>query len=355
MAATSTPPSDDVALAEIREFAYDLGQTPGRNQIMERFGWGASRSTRLLNLYKEQSEADRSADYQTETVQSPGPVQPTSPPVQPEAVVRTGQAGPAPADRSDGPVQKKQSPAVRPDGPARFPQPSLPPVQAEQTAAPGPTEEVQADSLPTAPIPDQTGPAVRPEPEGPQANTQSSAGPVGQSWEEVRSAVDSLDSPEPQTTTVQSDGPVRSGRPYGLIAAVMLISLSAFVAVWGGWVGLGRMVGFGPVNLLPGIGDGLVVDLAIALPLGIEAYAAAALWVAVGGLVRGKGRWFAGLSAGIALGLGAFGQATYHLLEVQGITVAPDWVIVFVSVLPVVVLGAAGVLLHLVLEERKRR
>lgn len=352
MAATSTPPSDDVALAEIREFAYDLGQTPGRNQIMERFGWGASRSTRLLNLYKEQSEADQSADYQTETAQPSRPVQPTSPPVQSEAADRSGLTGPQGPDRSDGPVQKKQSPAGRSDGPARPPQPvqsSLPPAQEDQTAAPGPTEEVQTGSLPTAPIPDQTGP------EGPQANAQSSPGPGGQSWEEVRSAVDSLDSPNPQTATVRSDGPVRSGRPYGLIAAVMLISLSAFVAVWGGWVGLGRMVGFGPVNLLPGIGDGLVVDLAIALPLGIEAYAAAALWVAVGGLVRGKGRWFAGLSAGIALGLGAFGQATYHLLEVQGITVAPDWVIVFVSVLPVIVLGAAGVLLHLVLEERKRR
>src|SRR5690606_8893414 len=51
------------------------------------------------------------------------------------------------------------------------------------------------------------------------------------------------------------DGPDR--KPWGLIIAILAISLSAFTAVWGGWVGLGRMVGFGKVNLLPGfVADG---------------------------------------------------------------------------------------------------
>src|SRR5690554_5564058 len=152
------------------------------------------------------------------------------------------------------------------------------------------------------------------------------------------------------------DGPDR--KPWGLIIAILAISLSAFTAVWGGWVGLGRMVGFGTVNLLPGfVSDGgwATIDLAITLPIGIEAYAASALYVAVAGLVRGGSRWFAGGSAGLSLALGAFGQAAYHVLEAQGRTVAPEWIVVFVSVLPVVVLGMAGVLLHLVLEERKHR
>src|SRR5690606_760437 len=90
------------------------------------------------------------------------------------------------------------------------------------------------------------------------------------------------------------DGPDR--KPWGLIIAILAISLSAFTAVWGGWVGLGRMVGFGKVNLLPGfVADGgwATIDLAITLPIGIEAYAASALYVAVAGLVRGGSRWFA--------------------------------------------------------------
>lgn len=256
------PESDEVALTEIRQLARQLGRTPGRNQLMNKFGWGAHRSTRLLGLFADQTTG-------------PKPVRPAA----------------------------AQS--------------------ADQTASPEPDQ---------SPPEEQTA-----SPESDQSPPEEQTTP-----------------PEPD----QSAGPVRAERsarpPYGLVAATLTIGLSAFVAVWGGWVGLGRMVGFGPVNLLPGLGDGLVVNLAIALPLGIEAYAAAALWVAVGGLVQGRARWFAGLSAGVALGLGAFGQATYHLLEAQGQTVAPDWVVVFVSVLPVLVLGAAGALLHLVLEQTKR-
>ncbi|WP_146165608.1 hypothetical protein [Murinocardiopsis flavida] len=130
---------------------------------------------------------------------------------------------------------------------------------------------------------------------------------------------------------------------------VLLVAASAFVAIWGGWVGLGGLAGFGPVNLLPGIGSGLEVDLSITLPLGIEAYAAIALYIAVSGLVHGGARWFAYGSAFAALGIGAFGQATYHLLAAAAApTAAPTGVVIFVSILPVLVLGGASALLHLV-------
>jgi len=187
------------------------------------------------------------------------------------------------------------------------------------------------------------------------------SGPVEAAGEPVRSGLGET-GPEVEAQRTgdadprSGDGPDR--KPWGLIIAILAISLSAFTAVWGGWVGLGRMVGFGKVNLLPGfVADGgwATIDLAITLPIGIEAYAASALYVAVAGLVRGGSRWFAGSSAGLSLALGAFGQAAYHVLDAQGRTVAPEWIVVFVSVLPVVVLGMAGVLLHLVLEERKHR
>lgn len=135
-----------------------------------------------------------------------------------------------------------------------------------------------------------------------------------------------------------------------LRGAVALVAVSAFVAIWGGWVGLGRLAGFGPVDLLPGVPGGpYEVDLSITLPLGVEAFAAIALYVAVSGMVEGGARTFAWAAAIGSLGLGMFGQAAYHLLTAQehGAGATPTWVVVFVSVLPVLVLGLASLLLHL--------
>src|SRR5690554_3168617 len=121
------------------------------------------------------------------------------------------------------------------------------------------------------------------------------SGPVEAAGEPVRSGLGET-GPAVQAQRAEDadprsgDGPDR--KPWGLIIAILAISLSAFTAVWGGWVGLGRLVGFGKVNLLPGfVADGgwATIDLAITLPIGIEAYAASALYVAVAGLVRGGG------------------------------------------------------------------
>ncbi|GAA4411008.1 hypothetical protein ACFQV2_39890 [Actinokineospora soli] len=68
---------------------------------------------------------------------------------------------------------------------------------------------------------------------------------------------------------------------------LLLIALPAFVAIWGGWVGLGRMAGFGPVEPLPGIAT-FTIDLAITLPIGVEVYSAYALSVWLGGQVHGQ-------------------------------------------------------------------
>ncbi|WP_146159635.1 hypothetical protein [Allonocardiopsis opalescens] len=90
------------------------------------------------------------------------------------------------------------------------------------------------------------------------------------------------------------------------------------------------------------------MDLSITLPLGIEAYAGIALYVAVSGIVTGGARFFAWCSAIGSLVIGAVGQAAYHLLSLESQpTSAPTPVVIFVSVLPVLVLGLASVLLHL--------
>lgn len=128
---------------------------------------------------------------------------------------------------------------------------------------------------------------------------------------------------------------------------LLLIAAPAAVAVWSGWVGLGGLCGFGPVNLLPGIGGGFHLNTAITLPVGVEAYGAYALgaWLTPG--TPERARSFARRSAVGALALGMLGQVVYHLLAAAGATRAPWPVVVLVSCLPVVTLGFGAALTHL--------
>ncbi|MFS8100885.1 ABC transporter permease [Lentzea alba] len=129
---------------------------------------------------------------------------------------------------------------------------------------------------------------------------------------------------------------------------LLLLAAGAFVAIWGGWVGLGELTGFGPIRLLPGIADSFVINSAITLPIGVEAYAAYALRVWLSGHTRSaKARRFARWSAIGSLVLGAAGQVAYHLMVAAGVTTAPWWITTFVSCLPVVVLGCGAALTHL--------
>ena len=135
---------------------------------------------------------------------------------------------------------------------------------------------------------------------------------------------------------------------------VVLLAAGAFVAIWGGWVDLGQMSGFGPVNLLPGIMD-LTVNLAITLPLGMEVYAAFALgvWLTHRN-IRPAARTFAGWSVLASLMIGAAGQITYHLLHAAGIERAPWQVVVGVACVPVAVVGMGAALAHLLGVRRAR-
>lgn len=128
--------------------------------------------------------------------------------------------------------------------------------------------------------------------------------------------------------------------------AVVLLSLPAGVAIWSGWVGIGTMCGFGLVQPLPGLVDGLVIDTRITLPIGMETYAAVALraWLTSPPGVKVT---FAKWSALAALSVGAAGQIAYHLMEAAGITAAPWPVVAAVATLPVAVLGMGAALAHL--------
>jgi hypothetical protein len=129
---------------------------------------------------------------------------------------------------------------------------------------------------------------------------------------------------------------------------LLLLALPAFVAIWSGWVGLGELTGFGVMHPLPGILDRAAINTAITLPIGLETYAAYALFVWLSGAVPARARRFARASAIGSLALGAGGQVAYHLMAAAGMTVAPWWITTLVSCLPVAVVGMGAALYHLV-------
>jgi hypothetical protein len=126
-----------------------------------------------------------------------------------------------------------------------------------------------------------------------------------------------------------------------------ILYVSAFVAVWSGWVGLGSMTGFGEIQPLPGIADGFTINSAIALPIGVEAYSAYAMYVWLSGKAATRAIGFAKVSSIVALCIGGLGQVAYHVLAAAGVETAPWWVTAFISTVPVVVVGMAAALAHL--------
>ena len=132
---------------------------------------------------------------------------------------------------------------------------------------------------------------------------------------------------------------------------VWVLAAPAAVSIWAGWVGLGQLTGFGVVQLLPGIWDELRLNTSITLPVGMEAYAAYALYVWLGSQAPRRAREFARTSAIAALVLGSLGQVASHLMAAAGIQAAPWPITAAVSCLPVGVLGLAAALAHLVRTE----
>jgi HTH domain len=156
----------------------------------------------------------------------------------------------------------------------------------------------------------------------------------------------------PSAPTIPQDTPVTT--PPALAARtirswpILLLAAPAFVAIWSGWVGLGKLTGFGPVELLPGIWDAARLNSAITLPVGMETYAAYALHVMLSTGASNRARAFARWSAIGSLVLGAAGQVAYHLMSAARLTHAPWQITALVACLPVAVLGMGAALAHLV-------
>jgi hypothetical protein len=130
---------------------------------------------------------------------------------------------------------------------------------------------------------------------------------------------------------------------------LLVLAVPAGAEVWSGWVGIAQKTGFGLVRPLPGIWPSLHLDTAIALPIGVEAYAAYALraWLVRDPAISARTRRFARWSAICSLALGMAGQIAYHLMAQAGMTRAPWAITTIVSCLPVLVLGMETALAHL--------
>jgi hypothetical protein len=228
---------------------------------------------------------------------------------------RWGRLRIAEATASDGP-----SPAL-PDT-----EPAMPPVWTP------PAEETEA------PVPEPVEPSLPPVVTPPAAPEPSPAAAVTVRHQEPIAAI---------AAPVEIVSPLR-------VWPVWLLMLPASVAIWSGWVGLGQMAGFGPVRLLPGIADQVVINSAITLPIGMETYAAYALYVWLSGKARGKARRMARNSAIAAMAVGALGQIAYHVMAAANVGVAPWWITAGVACLPVAVLGMGAALAHMVRAESER-
>lgn len=182
--------------------------------------------------------------------------------------------------------------------------------------------------LPAAPVAELPAPVVEATPE-----------PVREEAAEARPAP-AATSPRPARRVV--------------VWPILIVAAGAFIAIWGGWVGLGKLTGFGDVNLLPGIvpdGKWSTLDTAITLPMGMEAYSAYAFYVWLHPGVPDRARRFAFWSSMGAVVLGMAGQTAYHLMTAAGMTAAPWQITTVVSCLPVAVFGLAAALVHMVRSE----
>ena len=185
--------------------------------------------------------------------------------------------------------------------------------------------------------------------EEPAAVDEPAAAAVVESAEEPAAAIEAPAEPAAPVGETSKAAATKRAKVW----PVWVLMAPAAVAIWGGWVGLGEMAGFGKVNLLPGIAN-VEINTAITLPIGMEVYAAYALYVWLSGHAVGKALKFARTSAIVSLIIGAAGQMAYHVMEAAHMGTAPWPVTAVVAVLPVAVLGMGAALAHLVKAEQEK-
>ena len=216
---------------------------------------------------------------------------------------------------------------------------------------PVPNADDQASTEPEPDTPSEPNEAPEPVGADPAVPGEAEAGPataVVSGPAALAQAEASADPGTAGTSAVSADTTVRAGVRRVPVWPVLLLTLPALAAIWSGWVSLGAMAGFGIVHPLPGIADHVTFNTAITLPIGVETYAAYALYAWLSGAVPAAARRFAKRSAIASLMVGALGQVAYHLLSAAHVAHAPWPITTVVACLPVAVLGMGAALAHLI-------
>jgi len=346
---TRYPQPVDELLPAARKLADELGTMPSRNRLMREFRIGAPKADELRALLSgpRRRPVDDAEPQQARGLTGLSDVE----------VLRAGLD--MVSERGEVPPANELAAAFGIEDTRANLLHELLNLAAHRRAAGLPVDVDQADDEPPADpwqyaepigldpldvaLDDEPDPGTTPDPEPVEAAPE----PV-----EVAPAVEESG----QVTASGHPGTETPAKPVRRLAVwpVVLLSLPAFVAVWSGWVGLGKLTGFGKVDLLPGIapsGGWATIDSAITLPIGVETYAAYALYVWLSGRVPARARQFAKWSAIGSLVVGALGQVAYHLLVAADKTQAPWWITMLVACLPVAVLGMGAALGHMVREE----
>lgn len=377
---TRYPQPVDELLPAARQLADELGKVPSRNELMTRFRIGAPKAKEL----RDRLTQDLVADPWQVLREVVAHAEQTGTVLTGEQIVAAHRLEPDVADlvsslasvgvdrRSKGlptDLDDDWQPPLRRTDDERQADIDVPLTDPWDYAEP-----IGPDPAPAGP---GSGPAVNPDQTAGSVDSQPTAAdrqemppaPV-ENTPDTRVRVDTVDAPKvtdlapaveevEQPTTVGHPGtPTLDGPRKPLpVWPVWLLMLPAFVAVWAGWVELGKLTGFGPVDLLPGFTrDGqplLTLDTAITLPIGMETYAGYALYIWLSGRTTRRARNFAMASALIALTLGGGAQITYHLLTTPD-TGTPWQITTIVACLPVAVLGMGAALAHLVREDVTR-
>lgn len=357
---------DEQIIRLMIERAKNDGGLPGQNKLCADYGIGKGRVARLLAIVDQRMAADRDRDGRTRTTsKQPGPGRKPS-------ADQTGGTGPgrrvgnsidrtpadAGPDRSGSGVCRGDS--AGPDQDATQPIPVVPDLSGLNVDR---TNTTRTGSDRSGPLLDVAGPDRHAATEdrsgvrsGPGSNAIEPGPKVEPDWSAYQRHLPVRSTAQTDRTGIPLEPNNADDQPKTPIhrAWLILLALPAFVAVWGGWVGLGGLAGFGPVALLPGIADDFKVNLAVTLPAGMEVYAVIGLrvWLSHHAGTSSRTRRFAMWSSMAALAIGCFGQVIYHVLA-RPADAAPLIVTVFVACLPVAVLGAGAALFHLTGEDSR--
>jgi hypothetical protein len=307
-APSAYPRTVDELIPHARDLADRLGTLPSRNQLMKTFKVGGPKANALLAAL------------------TPAPAAPAAPePVEPPPASDTPEVDPEPidepADRGWDSAEARE--AAREDLLRR----------AARVNDPDEAADLRGQAAELAPASPLLLPPIDPADE--------------MAWVGITRPPAEPAAPEP--TPVEPVAEPKRRRP--VVWPVLILCLPAFVAIWGGWVEMGRLTGFGMVTLLPGISD-FQINTAITLPIGMETLAAYALYVWLSGMVTGSALRFAKWCALTSLTLGALGQIAYHLMAAWGWTSAPWPITAAVACIPVAVLGMGAALAHLMHKSR---